>query len=168
MRRPADAAPRLAVVVVGTLVAATLVGCGAIDRARGCTGAGDSLVSELSAVGRSGLDGPTEVAIDHVEVGKTVVVDLPDDLRKFGADRLLASRVSVYDKDPVSASIPGLQGNALVAVSSSGELVAPIGKVTPITFDVPTPDDSAWEKWATEVADSSQADTARGCVDPDA
>ena len=89
-------------------------------------------------------------------------------LRRFGADRLLASRAIAFDANPPSEDFAGVYFDAFVAVSPDDELVAPLGKATRVGFDVAAPDDPSWEKWAEEVMDSSQADRARSCVDPKA
>ena len=158
----------LGTALAAALVTAGLAGCGAADVVRGCSAADDRLVEELSATAWTGNDGPGDLEVDRVEVGKTVTVELPDDLRRFGADRLLASRAIAFDANPPSEDFAGVYFDAFVAVSPDDELVAPLGKATRVGFDVAAPDDPSWEKWAEEVMDSSQADRARSCVDPKA
>ncbi len=147
---------------------ASLTGCSLTDKVRGCTAADTALVNELSSVTRTGIPRRGAMDIDRVEVGKTVTIDLPEDLHEFGADRLLATRASVYGADPPSPDFPGIEIDAFVAVSSDGELIAPLSKVTELTFDIDGPDDPSWRDWAAEVKASSEADEARSCVDPDA
>lgn len=111
---------------------------------------------------------PGDLVVDRVEFGKVVTVDLPDDLRRFDADRLLAARASVYDADPPSPDFPGIEVNAFVAIDADGRLIAPIGRVTDIGFTIEGPDDPLWRSWAAEVYESDQVATAQSCVDPHA
>ena len=158
----------VAVATVATLGLAGLSGCGVVDRARGCTAADAGLVAAISDARRVGEAGIGDVRIDHVEIGKAVTVDLPDDLQQYGADRLLATRATVFSEDPPSAEFAGVVIDSLAAVSSDGELLAPLSRLTDLAFDIAGPDDPDWRAWAAEVEDSGAADSARGCIDPDA
>lgn len=153
--------------LAATVLAVLLAGCGLLGGSAECRDADTSLTDAAMAVAKEG-EQPDQAAIDRVELVEAVAVDLPDDLREYGATRLLAIRGAVYDAQPASSDVPGVEGDAFLAVTDDDELVGPIGEVATLMFDVEPPADPAWSDWAADVEASSELESARACIDPDA
>lgn len=164
----------LACAVAAVLVASG-TGCSADSGGPGdeCAETDPAVVKEIMAGARSDFSPPVDDAgtpgprIDHLEARESVVGKLPQDDRKFGADRLVVLLVStVLGEEDAADDFGSYQEPLYFALDAKGELIGPAGSYTTSYFDLASPADPEWLAWGDKVESSTLGNDLFGCVNP--
>jgi hypothetical protein len=112
-------------------------------------------------------DGRPGVQVDHLEALESVVGQLPERDRKFGADQLVVLQVKTFlGAEDASEGLGSFNGPVYFALDADGELLGPAGTFTASLFDLPAPKDPEWLAWGDKVETSTLGNDLFGCVNP--
>ncbi|KAA1378220.1 hypothetical protein [Aeromicrobium fastidiosum] len=140
---------------------------------RSCEEADPAVVKQIMAGAKTNFrptppDGGTGVLVDHLELLKSGVGQLPEKDRKFGADQLVVLLVTtVLGGKDASGGISGYDGPLYFALDADGKLLGPAGEFTASHFNLESPADAGWLAWGDKVETSKLGNDLFGCVDPD-
>ena len=159
------------ILVAGTACDADRTGGGGSGGS--CEEADPTVVKQIMAGAKTNFrptppDGGTGVLVDHLELLKSGVGQLPEKDRKFGADQLVVLLVStVLGGKDASGGISGYDGPLYFALDADGKLLGPAGEFTASHFNLESPADAGWLAWGDKVETSKLGGELFGCVDPD-
>ncbi len=132
----------------------------------GCSDADESIAAEVMKQTETNFQvGPDpENIVSKVEYVRAKTVELPEDLREFGADRLLTVTVKIFFDDLAGSGFNGTEDGGFFALSSDDEVIGPVDDGGRDLFTVPEPSGAEWAQYADRVTDSEELQVLFRCA----
>ncbi|TQL67241.1 hypothetical protein FB381_1114 [Nocardioides albertanoniae] len=142
--------------------------CNPINKATdGCKDADEAVVNTVMETVNPD---PKINGMRKIEFVRAKVIDLPDDMQKFGFNQIMVITTNqFFDENHMDedSRLPGVETPTTFALNSETDHVAPIDKFAKTTFTLTdaAQKDPDWDDWVKSITTTEAFSTVSGCAD---